>query len=353
MERTFTNQQGDKPCFICGKIIPVGEESTWDRSPAKRGYAHITCMAEKNVAERNGNGAATKGAGWMDGLADAILPYIEDKIAGKTDKTEVEGIVKKLLEGAVLLQATTVTVNDAKTSETKDMGLQHARFPKLLRLVKNRKNVWLTGPAGSGKTTAVSEISKALGTRFLHIGALDNEYKIMGFFDINGQVVSTIFRDWWLNGGTLCLDEIDSWLPSASLALNNALANGHCAFPDGMKKGHPDRVAVACANTYGLSGTDDYCGRMKQDKAFLDRFLMMDWPYDEAFELALYGSNAAWVKRVQHLRRNAKAKGLRVIISPRASRDGADLLADGLDQEFVEEVCVRKGMTEEHWRSIQ
>ena len=375
MERTFTNQQGEKPCFICGEVVANGEESTWDRSPKKQGKCHLTCLASRNLAERNGkaldtsatsvatvdgnvhangNGNGKSGGGWLDGLAEQLAPYLESRIAQKLDRDEVADMLKTMLDGAVMLKATTVIVENKTTGVSHNLGLQHERFTDLLALVQAGVNVWLSGPAGSAKTTAVENVSKALSRNYYHVGALDNEYKLFGFMDAHGKVVRTSFRDWWENGGVMCFDEIDSWLPSATLALNGALANGHCTFPDSTVPvaRHADCIAVACANTWGLGQSTDYVGRMKQDAAFLDRFCQLDWPYDESFELAISG-NPEWAKRVQGLRRKAKAKGLKVIISPRASIYGARLLASGVKQSLVEQVTLRKGMTQEQWESIQ
>ena len=376
--RTFTNQQGAVPCFICGKDLANGEESTWDRSPRKQGKCHIACLAARNVAERgaatggaaektgatdgaaiNGNGHSNghsngNGNGWLVGLAHELAPYIESRIAAKLDRDEVADMLKGMLEGAVMLKATKVVVENKTSGEVKDMGLQHELFPDLLSLVGAGVNVWLVGPAGSAKTTAVEKVAEALSRSYYHLGAMDNEYKLFGFMDAQGRYVRTSFRDWWENGGVICFDEVDSWLPSAALALNAALSNGHCTFPDSTKPvaRHPGCVVVACANTWGLSATADYVGRMKQDAAFIDRFVQLDWPYDEKFETAICG-NPAWAKRVQHLRKNAKAQGLKVIISPRASIHGAKMLASGIRQELVERVAIRKGMTDEQWRNIQ
>ena len=56
MDRTFTNRQGEKPCFICGETVADGEESTWDRSPKRQGSAISPAFAARNLTERNGNG---------------------------------------------------------------------------------------------------------------------------------------------------------------------------------------------------------------------------------------------------------------------------------------------------------
>jgi hypothetical protein len=354
-------------CRTCGELIPIGVRFTWTRTANQPStFFHIDCTPDGLATETEETAATatqqtvTNGAnGWIDGLAQAIAPYLEQRLSQKLDRDGVEEIVQSMLDGAIFTSVTTVTIDNKVTGETKHVGMQHKLFPTLLNIVQaktakgERINTWLTGPAGSGKTTACDNTAKALGLEFFHVGAMDNEYKLMGFIDAQGRVVHTQFREWYLNGGVLCMDEIDSWLPAATLALNAALDNGHCAFPDGLMHRHPDAVAIACANTWGLGATNDYVGRMKQDAAFLERFpAQLEWGYDESLELAVAG-NAAWVKRVQALRAKAKAKGLKVIISPRASKYGAALLANGMEQSLVEQLTVRKGMTAEQWESIQ
>lgn len=360
----FVNRYPNVVCDVCGKSIDIGAPMAWSRrsdQPSRRW--HTSCAVEETASngtektEQTMTGTKTETAvnagNWVEGLAGTLLPFLEAKIATKLDAAEVKAIVESLLKGAILQTVTTVVVEDKRTNETRNIGTQHKQFPTLLAICNTRINAWLTGPAGSGKTTACMNVAKALGLKPYHIGAMDSDYKLMGFIDAQGRVVHTQFRDWYTNGGVLCLDEIDSWLPSATLALNAALDNGYCAFPDGLVQRHGDAVAIACANTWGLGATNDYVGRMKQDAAFLERFpAQLEWEYDESLELAI-SNNPAWVKRVQSLRAKAKAKGLKVIISPRASKYGAMLLASGMDQKMVEQLTVRKSMTVEQWSSIQ
>ena len=208
------------------------------------------------------------------------------------------------------------------------------------------------GPAGTGKTTAAESVAKALGLDYYFIGAIDNAYALSGFIDATGKIVYTPFRKAYENGGVFLFDEVDASSPNAVLAFNAALANGHCAFPDGIIPRHKDFVCIAAANTWGLGATNDYVGRMKQDAAFLDRFVSVEWPIDETLETGTC-PNQAWVKRVQTVRGRCKAKGIRVIVSPRSSYFGAALLASGLDQSKVEAMTIKKGMTAEQWESVK
>lgn len=249
-----------------------------------------------------------------------------------------------------------VKVND---SEWKDAGHQHKSFPDLLRVCMTRLpngerlNTWLVGSAGTGKTTACYNVAKALDARtFGAIGTSDNKYELSGFTDAHGKVVNTVFRDIFVNGGVMLLDEIDSWYPNALLALQAALSNGFCAFPDGVFERHEDCIVICAANTYGQGEVTEYVGRMKQDAAFLDRFVFFKWDIDEQLERHISG-NVEWVTRVQSVRKRAAERGVKVLITPRASIYGSALLAAGFPWKDVETMILRKSMTAEQWKSVQ
>ena len=231
-------------------------------------------------------------------------------------------------------------------------GSAHREFPTLLTMAQAKVNILMVGPAGSGKTTAAEQLSRALNIPFRFNGAIDTEYKLKGFVDAQGRVVNTAFREAFEHGGVYLFDEVDASLPAATMAFNAALANGWCDFPDKRVERHPDTIIIAAANTFLGGATFEYVGRNKQDAAFIDRFLTLTWDIDEALESALC-PHQAWCKHVQRIRANAKKKGLKVIVSPRASIEGAKLLAKGLPWEFVEKAAIRKGMTEDQWNQVK
>ena len=53
-----------------------------------------------------------------------------------------------------------------------DLGLQHFQFPELVKMVSTGLNIFLVGPAGSGKTTAAINVAKALEIEFHFTGCL-------------------------------------------------------------------------------------------------------------------------------------------------------------------------------------
>lgn len=235
-------------------------------------------------------------------------------------------------------------------------GAHHKLTPLLIKVLSTRINgkrpsAWLAGPAGSGKTTAAEQVAKALDLPFYSTGAIQTEYKLTGFVNAEGEIVRTPFRDAFEHGGVFLWDEIDGSNPNALVAFNQALANGHCAFPDKMVEKHKDFVAIAAANTFGSGATVQYVGRNRIDAATLDRFVFIEWSYDESLERQIAG-NDDWVDIVQAFRRAVDELNIRHIVSPRASIDGAGLIAAGLSIKEVRELVVRKGLDNDQWNKL-
>jgi hypothetical protein len=229
---------------------------------------------------------------------------------------------------------------------------QHKSFATLLTAAQARVNCWLAGPSGSGKTTAAQSVAKALDLPYYYTGAVHDPYSLMGYMNATGSYVGTLWRKAYEQGGVFLWDEVDGSSPNALVAFNAALANGHAAFPDAMVERHPDCVVIAAANTWGHGATREYVGRNKIDGATLKRFAFIDWPYDETLELET-APNRTWTKRVQAVRAKVEAKGLRVLVTPRESYIGAKLLAAGLDQDTVENMTIRSGMTDDQWAQVR
>lgn len=266
------------------------------------------------------------------------------------DADQVRAIVRKELEGIVL--PVTVQISTDGKAPVALEGIHHKNFPLLLKMVQAGVNVWLAGPAGTGKTTAAHNVAKALNLPFFFNGAIDNEYKLLGFTDAQGRIVSRPFRKAFCEGGVYLFDEVDASMPGALLAFNSATANGHCDFPDGCFERHKDFKIIAAANTWGQGATADYVGRARMDGAFKDRFRDCPWPIDEVLERTIAG-NDKWVSYVQTIRVKVAAKGIKVIISPRASIDGAKLLAGGLTWDETITATVRCGMSDEQWKGVE
>lgn len=226
--------------------------------------------------------------------------------------------------------------------------ITHSAFPKVLNIIKsqrrNSKNIMLVGEAGSGKTHLCSMVAKALGLTFypMSVGLQTTKSDLLGFINATGGYVTSPVREAFEKGGVLLLDEFDSAHAGVVTIINSLLANGHCSFPDKVVMKHPKFVCIVACNTYGHGANIDYVGRNRLDGATLDRFVTVHVGYDEQLERALT-KNDGWFNIIQHIRRNIEKQGIKMIVSPRASMDGADLLEAGFKVEEVVDMVVLKG----------
>lgn len=330
-----------------------------DEDYADAGYAD----AQDNTATEDTATVQTDAA--TDDAA-AKLKAVRDLLGGSVDAEMVRKLVAdatKDLRAKVdalngMAAPVRVVVEHAETGETHDCGVQHFNFPILLKACNartagnHRLNVWLVGPAGTGKTTAAAKVAEALGLAFWSNGALASKYELLGFADANSRTHRTPFREAWEHGGVFLWDEIDGSDNNAVLAFNQGLANGVIPFPDGMVARHTDCVIIAGANSAN-GGTANYNGRIRQDGAFLDRFVYLDWPLDEALERAI-APNAAWCRKVQNVRKNVAQRGVQGhLVTPRATLYGAALLAAGLDPDTVETMVLRKALNADQWAQVR
>ena len=277
-----------------------------------------------------------------DIVSDVIDPMaLATSVAMDRLNTKIEALQPKV---------TQIIVKDRPAVTLK--GVQHKAFVDIMMSISARCNTFLVGPAGTGKTTMVSQVAEALNLGFHaeNLTAATTEYALKGFKDANSNYVPTKLREFFQNGGVYLLDEIDNANPNVLGVLNSALSNGFMAFPDGMVSKHPDFIAVAAGNTYGNGATAEYVGRNPIDGATLDRFAFFNVDIDESVEdamLAGFGLPLAtaktWLEAVRRSRINVATSGLRVIVSPRATQHGAALLAQGMDMDKVYNATVLKG----------
>lgn len=321
--------------------------------------------------------SALPNGGSLDAVIATMVANIMQSVPVGINKDEVTNIVDDILapiamDSAVALQrlsdkidalqpkVTQIVVKDRPIVTLK--GVQHKVFSDIMMSVGARCNTFLVGPAGTGKTTIVAQAADALGLDFHaeNLTAATTEYALKGFKDANSNYVPTKLREFFQNGGVYLLDEIDNANPNVLGVLNSALSNGFMAFPDGMVKKHDNFIAVAAGNTYGNGATAEYVGRNPIDGATLDRFAFFNVDIDESVEdamLAGYSLPSAiartWVTAVRKSRQNVGEAGLRVIVSPRATANGASLLQQGMDIEKVYAATVLKGAKQDQVEKIR
>lgn len=282
---------------------------------------------------------------------DQLIEMVGSRIQAATTarcKAAYEGMQSRIESEFAELKAIrpkTLVLKPAagQPGEPRAMGLCHETTAKIISLLTNNIPVFLTGPAGSGKTTVAEKVAEALGLSFhpVSVGPETMKSDLLGFIDGNGHYHTTPVREAFEKGGLLLLDEMDAGNGASMTILNSLIANGYCSFPDRFVKRHPNFRIIAAANTFGRGADRLYVGRNQLDAATLDRFFVQAFDYDENLERRLAG-NDQWVDRVQRIRKAASELKLRVVVSPRASIMGARLLAYGIPQKQVEEGLIFK-----------
>jgi cobaltochelatase CobS len=283
----------------------------------------------------------------MTALLEELLPHLDGRIKGASlDRAAVESIVRDMTPKVARVEVKRLD------GAIHDAGVQHRDFARLLLAVASGTNVLVVGPAGAGKSYAIQAIAKALGKTYYETGAVSSAHEILGYMNAQGTYVPSLCRKAWEFGGLFNWEEVDASDANATVAFQAMLAGATIApFPDGMVKRHPDCQFIATGNTMGLGGTYEFVGRNKLDGAFLDRWSNFPWTLDEDLERATC-ANAAWVARVQQVRARVIAKGLRHMVTPRATYTGEKLLAAGLDQPTVETMTLRKALTDDQWTQV-
>lgn len=282
-------------------------------------------------------------------------------------------------------------------------GKQHRMFPDLMRYLAQKDNVWLTGPAGSFKTSAARAAARAIRCTNFAVGkpcqwqangqwqdvviTARHHWSIAGddlvtiasynlgkseieavadvatvpvselflaFFcasmssqasraeltgyrsPLDGCYYTTVLRIAMEHGALYCLDEIDGTNPNILVGLNellNVKAGEAVGFPDGMVMRDEDFVACATANTIGAGQSAAYAGTLIQNGAAKDRFVYLDWRYDEELEgdiVKQWGDvGTDWFDNtIKPLRKAIRATGDAAICSPRMTFMGANHLAN-------------------------
>ena len=183
-------------------------------------------------------------------------------------------------------------VIENQIEEMTDGPIRHAQYDTIKTCLECGIPVYLGGPAGAGKNYTVEQIAKELGWDFYFANSVQDEFKLTGYKDANSNYNETEFYQACVNEKDCIffLDEIDASTPEVLVLLNAAIANGYFNFPVGRVEF--DHVHfVAAGNTMGNGADDMYTGRMSLDGATLDRFVMIEFDYDERVEMNLAKGN--------------------------------------------------------------
>lgn len=220
-----------------------------------------------------------------DRASEKILNAFNNELASLKEtqqKSIAQALLDILTKSNILVSANSKTI---RKSLEKD-AVFHKSYLRLKNCIQAGVIPMIVGPAGSGKSHAIEQVAADLGLDFYMANRVQNTFELVGFVNAAGEYVTTQFYEAFTKGGLFFFDEVDASSPEALVTINAAVAQGYMAFP-----GHPTSVerhkdfkVVVAGNTYGTGSTLQYTGRNKLDAATLDRFMIIDWNYDENLE---------------------------------------------------------------------
>jgi hypothetical protein len=304
-------------------------------------------------------GAKTSGAAQAAKMVEAIM-----KTMPALDEERIISIAEKVVRER---QPTRIVVLDRREAEPArlDLGIQHHKFPLMIKVLEVGIPVALVGEASSGKTTAAAMAAKALGLGYRHKSFCNTTqaHELLGYQTAGGTYVGTPFREAYEDGHLFCADEFDNGNSNANAVINSALANDVCSFPDRIVTAGKRFVFVACMNTYGGGGDRMYVARNQLDAATLDRPAFISWDIDPALEASHAGvvipapafkmddggipTPADWLNRVHTYRRAVQKLRIRHLVSTRALIYGVQLAGAGVGIKHLDEMLIWKGLDKE------
>ena len=312
-------------------VIETGEESVTIRRE-KTGLCLTACKCEgstpratrKPETERPERKEVETTATTAGNPAEMLTAAIQALAGGVTPAA-----IAALQEEVAALKEEVAAIKDEKPCRTIEVkvgektnrvdGVLNPVFDDVVTLIAANKNVYLYGPAGSGKNVLCGQVAEALGLKFYYQNTLLTKFDLSGFKNAVGDFEKTEFFEAFTKGGLFMLDEVDNSTAEAMVALNAALANGYYSFPGiGRVDCHPDFRCIAAGNTIGTGADSAYCGRYKLDASSRDRFCFEGIDYCEEIEKAITaGDDTGLLVFAHDLRRAIQDVGAEIIFGYR------------------------------------
>jgi len=224
------------------------------------------------------------------GQMQITLAQLSPEIRDFIDKTKTTTIT--------VLNMQTPTQQKTTTSQT---SKQRALFYVMMSDFAAKNNVYLYGPAGTGKTYIAKEVAKAVGYKTITINC--NQFtaplEIIGGQTIDGYQEGKLIQAWGnldlginprtnqpYEGAVLLIDELPKLDPNTAGVMNDALSavkdpdevvNGR-VIPKTIYNGRNEPIAlknffaVATGNTLLLRPDPNYTANFAQDASLQDRF---------------------------------------------------------------------------------
>jgi cobaltochelatase CobS len=232
----------------------------------------------------------------------------------------------------------------------------HYLLPVATQRAAAGMNQMFVGAAGTGKSWLAHDVARALSVecREISVTVQTQDWRINGA-NTATSFIRGVARECYEHGGLLLIDEFDNGSPNFLAGLNLLLSSDTYTFADGVTVDrHPQFYVVATANTIGEGGTAQYSARNKMDAAVMDRFTLLFVDEDPSIEENMAATylvdateRADLLKFVRTVRKNVVENNLRAVITPRAVRDMAIMLANGEAMSVAIRDRITRGCSDE------
>jgi len=259
-------------------------------------------------------------------LEETLGGIVTDAVNGKLEALNINELINKQLEAVTQNMVKTVEIKRIDGT-TKNIGAVHKQFQELLEYVNAKENVLLFGGAGVGKTSSVVKLADALGLEFRSVSfsSQTTQSNLIGFINANGDYVPTSLVECARLGKIALLDEFDAGESGVLLVINSLIDNGFIDTPDGLVFTHEDFRVVACANTDLNGASAKYNGRKQLDFATQDRFVAIDYGFDEDL-VKLYTNNTPLFDLIMKIKEDVEIAIDGYNLTPRVFYKTANLL---------------------------
>lgn len=268
--------------------------------------------------------------------AASLMPALSGELEQLYNNT-CEHAAKIAAEGAP--SASIIRVVDNSGAVVREVpGVAHKDLQKVVNALSAGVNVYLYGPAGTGKTSLAQKAAEVMGREYSVVGRLEAAWDYIGSPTANGGFTPGPVLNAMLAGEVLILDEMDSFQHEAIIALNSILANGVITCAGGTYRAAEGFAVVGVGNTTGRGATNEY-NREHIDASVLDRFgvkFLID--NDENIEKTLSRGQIDIIEFVHALRAAAVGAGIELILSPRCIDSASRLCGNFLPGDIVANV---------------
>ena len=253
----------------------------------------------------------------------ALIAALKNLRGGAVDIAKVREIVAEELSKLVAKDAKKAAkvIEVAKKNKGKKNEVYCAKFHRIVSKVSRGNNVYLYGPAGSGKSHTAEQVAEALGLDFYGQTTIQFAHDVRGYGDAGGKFQDTPFYKAFAFGGLYFQDEYDRSNAEAAIVLNSALANGWYDFPIvGRVEAHPNFRFMAAGNTLMTGADEEYVTGQEIDASSRDRFAyFFEIDYSHEVEMRIAHGHEEIVLFVEDVRQAIKETGIKHVASYRAT----------------------------------